>query len=228
MRIDIKGTIVPNDDAWIYDFLGMDVTCPQKVQSALDSADGEPVDVYIDSGGGDIFAGSTIYSALSEYKGTVNIHVVGLAASAASVIACSGQSDIAPTAMVMVHNVSMVSSGDYHDMDKSSEILQNANKAIAAAYVAKTGMSESEALQMMDSETWLTAKDAVAKGLIDKISENQNNIQLAASLAYLMPKDVYNKIKSMIDSGEKNQEESEKAKAKLNFLKLKGEYRNEI
>ena len=152
MRIDVKGTIVSNDDKWIYEWFEMDATCPNDVNKLIDQANGEPLEVYINSGGGDIFAGSEIYSALRSYKGEVNIHVVGIAASAASVIACAGKSDITPTAMFLVHNVSGSAQGDYHVMDKSSDVLQTANRSIAAAYIAKTGMSEQEALAMMDQK----------------------------------------------------------------------------
>lgn len=220
MRIDIKGTIIPNDYAWIYDYLEWDYTAPKTVQVIIDKANGEQLDVYIDSGGGDIFAGSAIYSALRSYKGAVKIHVTGLAASAASVIACAGESDIAPTAMVMVHNVSTETHGDYHDMDKSSETLKKANKAIAAAYVEKTGMSEEEALALMDAETWLPAKEAVEKGLIDKIADAQN-IRLTASTAGLIPQSVMDKLRNLLADNEKA--ELKLAKAKYEFLNLKGE-----
>lgn len=220
MRIDIKGTIIPNDYAWIYDFLEWDYTAPKSVQAIIDKANGEQLDVYIDSGGGDIFAGSAIYSALRSYKGVVKIHVIGLAASAASVIACAAESDIAPTAMVMVHNVSTETQGDYHDMDKSSETLKKANKAIAAAYVEKTGMSEEEALALMDAETWLPANEAVEKGLIDKIADTQN-IRLVASTVSLIPQSVVNKLKTLISDND--EAELKKAKANYEFLNLKGE-----
>lgn len=220
MRIDIKGAIIPNDYAWIYDFLEWDYAAPKSVQTVIDNANGEQLDVYIDSGGGDIFAGSAIYSALRSYKGTVKIHVVGLAASAASVIACAGESDIAPTAMVMVHNVSTETQGDYHDMDKSSETLKKANKAIAAAYVEKTGMSEDEALALMDAETWLPAAEAVEKGLIDKIADVQN-VRLVASTVKLIPQSVMDKLKNLLT--DRNEDELKLAKAKFEFLNLKGE-----
>lgn len=97
MKIDIKGAIVSNDDAWIYDWFGETYTSPKNVSAALEEANGEDVDIEINSGGGDVFAGSEIYAAIRAYPGTVNIHVVGLAASAASVIACAAKSDIAPT-----------------------------------------------------------------------------------------------------------------------------------
>jgi ATP-dependent Clp protease protease subunit len=224
LRIDVKGTIVSNDDKWIYELFEMDATCPKDVNEAIDQANGEPLEVYINSGGGDIFAGSEIYSALRSYKGEVNIHVVGFAASAASVIACAGKSDIAPTAMVMVHNVSSMARGDYHVMDKSSDILQTANKSIAAAYMAKTGMSEKDALAMMDQETWLTAQQAVDKGLIDKIAENQNLKLVAAYQTPLIPQSVIDKVRNIVKNplNEAGILTPEKAQAQLKLLKLGG------
>jgi len=227
LRIDIKGTIISNDDKWIYEWFEMDSTCPDDVNKLIDQANGEPLEVYINSGGGDIFAGSEIYSALRSYKGEVNIHVVGFAASAASVIACAGKSDISPTAMFMVHNVSGRAQGDYHVMDKSSDVLQTANRSIAAAYMAKTGMSEKEALAMMDQETWLTAQQAVAKGLIDKIAENQNLKLVAAYQTPLIPQSVIDKVRSIVKNPNPLENQAgfltpEKAQAKLNLLKLGG------
>lgn len=225
MRIDIKGAIIPNDDKWIYDWLEWEATCPKDVTSAIEKANGDKLDVYINSGGGSIFAGSEIYAALQEYGGQVQIHVVGLAASAASVIACAAQSDITPTAMLMVHNVSGGAEGDYHDMDKTSEILQKANETIAAAYVAKSGMTEADALAMMDKETWLSAKDAVEKGLIDKIAEPKNLQLVAAFNSPLLPQSAIEKIRNTVKRPLENEADifmCKTAQAKLKLIKLGG------
>ena len=172
MDIYVNGTIVDSDDAWIYDLFGIENMSPTKMKDALKEADGNDVDIFINSGGGSVFAGSEIYSMIQRYKGNVTIHVTGLAASAASVIACAGKCLMAPTAQMMVHNVSSYANGDYKNFDKMSEILKKANEAIAAAYVQKSGMSMQDALELMDVETWLTAKDALEYGLIDGIEEN--------------------------------------------------------
>lgn len=199
MKIDVKGVIIPNDDAWIYEWFEIDHTNPAKVESALAEAGGEDVDVEINSGGGDVFAGSEIYSAIRAYEGKVKIHVTGIAASAASVIAMAGDSDISPTAQMMLHNVSMMQSGDYHDHDKASEILQTANKAVAAAYVEKTGMEEKDALKLMDKESWLTAAQAVEYGLIDEIAQSKQtgSAQLVAAFgANILPAKLINEMRN--------------------------------
>jgi ATP-dependent protease ClpP protease subunit len=229
LKIDVKGIIIPNDDKWIYDWFEMDSVCPKDILPLIDKAKGEKLDVYINSGGGDVFAGSEIYSALREYTGEVNIHIVGYAGSAASIIACAGYSDITPTGMFMYHNVSGGARGDYHVMDKSSEILKTANKAISAAYQIKTGKSEKELLESMDKETWITAQEAVEQGFVDKIAENQNLKLVAFSGTSMIPQQVIDKIlnmvKSPLDKNPLNQAgflTPEKAQAKLKLLKLGG------
>ncbi|MEG1492480.1 MAG: Clp protease ClpP, partial [Oscillospiraceae bacterium] len=176
----------------------MESTCPKDVLSLIEKANGEKLEVYINSGGGSVFAGSEIYSALRDYEGQVEIHVVGIAASAASVIACASSSDISPTATLMVHNPALRADGDFHDMDKTSKILQEVGKTIAAAYVAKTGMSEAEALKLMDNETWLTAEKAVEIGLIDAISKPKNLQMVAAQDNVMLPLAVVEKIRNTV------------------------------
>ena len=152
MDIYVNGTIVDSEDAWVYDLFGIENASPEKIRDALKEADGSDVDIFINSGGGSVFAGSEIYSAIQRYKGNVTIHVTGLAASAASVVACAGKCLMSATAQMMVHNVSSYGSGDYKNFDKMSEILKKANEAIAAAYVQKSGMSMQDALELMDVE----------------------------------------------------------------------------
>ena len=222
MKIYVKGTIVPNDDQWIYDLFDIDATSPAKVLEGIAAATekGEPLEVYINSGGGDVFAASEIYSAIREYSGDVKIHVVGLAASAASVIACAGKSDISPTAQIMVHNVSSATSGDYHDMDKMSETLQKVNETIANAYITKSGMAKEKALEIMDKETWLTADEAVELGLIDEIAGNKNaKSQLVAAYCDIIPQNVIEKMKAKCAD--------KKIAAQARLDKLKEGYKND-
>ena len=222
MKVNVKGTIIPNDYQGIYDLFDIDATSPAKVSKGITAAaeKGEPLEVYINSGGGDIFAASEIYSAIREYSGDVKIHVVGLAASAASVIACAGKSDISPTAQIMVHNVSSATSGDYHDMDKMSEILQKANETIANAYITKSGMTKEKALEIMDKETWLTADEAVELGLIDEVAGSKNvKSQLVAAYCDIIPQNVIERMKA--------ERADKKITAQARLDKLKEGYKND-
>jgi ATP-dependent protease ClpP protease subunit len=161
-KIKVAGIIIPNNYKWLYDWFEYDSTCPKDIETALEAANGEDIEVVINSGGGDVFAGSEIYTALKSYKGNVTIRIVSLAASAASVIAMAGNKILmSPTAQMMIHNVSSSQAGDYRDMDHMSEVLKNANETIANAYRLKTGMEQKDLLKLMDKETWFTAQQAL-------------------------------------------------------------------
>lgn len=199
MAVEIKGYIVPDDDQWIYDWFGIGTTAPQNIRQAIAEANGAPLDVEISTCyGGDVFSGSTMYSVLRSYSGGVHIHITGLAASAASVIAMAGPSDMSPTAQLMVHRASSGAQGNYHAMDTSSAALQEADKAIAAAYVAKSGMAEKDALKLMDAETWITAAHAVELGLVDKIADAAMPQFVNAAYGLPLPRAVIEKTRAML------------------------------
>lgn len=199
MNVEVKGYIVSDDDQWIYDWFGIGTTAPQNIRKAIAEANGKPLDVEISTCyGGDVFSGSTIYSALRSYQGGVKIYVTGLAASAASVIAMAGPSEMSPTAQLMVHRVSTMAQGNHHAMDTVSVSLQEADKAIAAAYVAKSGMSEKDALKLMDAETWINAAHAVELGLVDKISAAAVPQLVNAAYGLPIPREVMEKTRAML------------------------------
>lgn len=224
MRIPIKGVIVPNDDKWIYEWLDIDAVCPREVLSALEAANGEPADIDIHSGGGDVYAGIEIYDALLNYSGTVHIHVIS-AASAAGVIACARDSDISPAGNFMLHNVSAGGvSGDHGDMEHMADVLRAHDRSIAGAYTAKTGMPPGEILKLMERETYLPASEAVALGFIDRIAEAP---RLVASRfgASVIPSETIAKLKNLVKHPAQNEADilMRKAKARLELIKLGGQ-----
>ncbi len=229
MKINIKGPIISNSDAWIYEWFGIEATSPSMVDKAIEKANGEDLEVEINSGGGSVFAGSEIYTALKSYKGNVTVKIVGLAASAASVIAMAGKKVLmSPTAQMMIHNVSSRAAGDYREMEHTADILKNANDTIANAYRLKTGKEQKELLSLMDNETWMTAQKAKELGFIDEVMFE--DIQLAASTSYsgLLPPEVINKMRNTIKNPiQKDESGFSLQKTKLNFLKLKGAINHE-
>lgn len=229
-KISINGPIVSNNDKEIYDYFGMEATSPKDVKSVIEASNGGDLEVEINSGGGSVFDGSEIYTALKEHQGNVTIKVVGLAASAASVIAMAGNKIVmSPTSQLMIHNVSARAGGDHRDMAHMSEILKNANVAIANAYRIKSGMDEETLLAMMEKETWLTAQQALDYHLIDEVMF-EDSIRLAADFETLdgtLPVAVINKVRNEIRLTAKTDGESDifiqqKAEANFRLLKLKG------
>lgn len=223
-KVNIKGVITSNDYQEVYDWMGYEATSPKVVEKALTDANGAAVDVEINSGGGDVFSGSEIYTKLKEYKGDVTVKIVGLAASAASVIAMSGNTiQMSPAAQMMIHNVSSRGSGDYRDMAHAAEVLENANQTIANAYQIKTGISQEELLSMMDKETWMTAQQAKEKGFIDEIMF-ENTMQFAASMNNgMLPNELLNKLKNMLSDNPAQNDEADilmRQKAEMNEKEL--------
>lgn len=212
--INIKGVIIAHEDKWIYDLFQIENVSEKDVEAQLLEANGGEVIVRINSPGGDVFIGSEIYDLLASYGGKLQIRIVGMAASAASVIACAGPSEIAPTAMMMIHNVQSRAEGDYRDMERSADTLREANRAIMAAYRSKTGLSEEELLGLMNETTYMSADTAVAKGFVDKLADYgktpESGVQLAAAMTGLLPAATIRKFRA----------ERAKAQAQLDLIKL--------
>ncbi|MGO5442884.1 phage major capsid protein [Faecalimonas sp. LCP19S3_D12] len=168
-RIDIRGVMIPNDYKFFYDYFKMDSTCPNDVKKVLNTMQlGDEIEVYINSGGGVIDVGSEIYTMLRSCE-NVKIYITGEACSAASIVAMAGYCEMSPTALMMVHCVSTGARGNHSAMEHTAEVLRTADRALCTAYTTKSGMSEDEALSMMEHETWLTAEQAKEKKLIDAI-----------------------------------------------------------
>ncbi|MEK4502796.1 head maturation protease, ClpP-related [Bacillus sp. FSL R12-0069] len=184
VKIDVKGPIISNDEAWIYDWFEMDAASPGKISKALDDANGDDLIVSINSPGGYVHEGSEIYTALKNYPGHVEVQIVGLAASAASVIAMAADKvRISPTAQIMIHNASMWNGGDHRDMEKAAEMLKTTDRAIVNAYVIKSGKTEEELLNMMAEETWMGPQQALENNFVDEIMFMENPVKMTASTA---------------------------------------------
>lgn len=181
-KIKVKGAVVSNDDAEIYDWLGYDCVSPSEVEDVLDNASGD-VEVDVASGGGSVFAASEIYTMLKNYSGKVVVNIQGLAASAASVIAMAGDEvNMSPTSQMMIHKASTISRGNADDLAHDSKMMDVADQSIVNAYEAKTGMNRDDILQLMANETWMTAQDAVDKGFADSVSTGSETPQLVNSI----------------------------------------------
>lgn len=227
-KINIRGVLIPNDYKFFYDFFGADSTCPEDVQKVMNAfRDGDEIEVYINSPGGVIDVGSEIYTLLRSNKDHVKIYITGEACSAASIVAMAGYCEMAPTALMMVHCVSTRASGNHNDMEHMAKVLHTADQALCTAYTVKSGMSQKEALDMMDNETWLTAEQAKERGLVDAImfEEAQENPVFAAGPLFALPStEQMEKVKCMLkDAGSDKEDSAFLIQAQLNLLKMRGE-----
>lgn len=149
------------------DFWGEGVTA-KRVAGILRNIGPKPVDVLINSPGGDVFEGLAIYNQLREHPAKVTVKVLGLAASAASIIAMAGDEiQIARAGFLMIHNVWVVASGDQVALREAADMLEPFDAALADIYAARSGDDPAEVRAMMNKETWLGGQAAIDAGLAD-------------------------------------------------------------
>lgn len=130
----------------------------------------KPVTVSINSPGGDMFEGIAIYNMLREHKGVVTVKVLGLAASAASVIAMAGDTvEIGKAAFLMIHNASIGIYGNRHELRDAADWMEPFDAAMAGVYAARTGMDADALQSMLDKETWIGGDSAVEQGFADAL-----------------------------------------------------------
>lgn len=151
------------------DWYGEGVTV-KRIAAALRNIDGRDVTVYINSPGGDLFEGLGIYSLLREYDGHVTVKILGLAASAASIIALAADDvQISRSGFFMIHNAWVCACGDKNAFREVADWLQPFDETLISIYKARTGISEKELAKLMDQETWIGGEKAVDQGFADDL-----------------------------------------------------------
>ena len=163
-----------------YSWWDDDVTPKQFKKDLDDLGDVDKLNVFINSDGGDVFAGQAIYSMLKRHKANITVYIDGLAASIASVIAMAGDTVIMPkNTMMMVHNPWTLAVGNAEDFRKLADDMDKIRESIIVTYKDKTDMENDKIIALMDAETWLTAEECVEKGFADEIEQEK---QVAASV----------------------------------------------
>jgi ATP-dependent Clp protease protease subunit len=146
-----------------YDFWSGGGVTSKQVKRELDAnKDAKTVKVLINSPGGDVWEGIAIHSLLNRHSGNVQIEVIGLAASAASVIAMAGASiAMHEGSMMMIHPAWTIAMGNKSDLNDTAEFLAKVDDSILAIYKRRTGRDEADVKAMVEAETWMTAQQAV-------------------------------------------------------------------
>ena len=153
-----------------YDYWTGDGVTARRVAASLRSMGPGPVTVNINSPGGDMFEGLAIYNLLREHQGEVTIKVLGLAASAASVIAMAGDKvQIARAGFLMIHNAWVIAAGNRNDMRETADWLEPFDASMADIYAARTGEDVAAMTKLMDAESWIGGTSAVEQGFADEL-----------------------------------------------------------
>lgn len=165
-------------EIYLYGIIGIDwfgdgVTAKQFADDLKKLGDVKNIDLRINSEGGDVFAGKTMYSLLRDHSAKVEVHVDGLAASAASFVAMAGDTiNIAEGGFIMIHNAWTWARGNASDLRRTADLLESVDGTIVDVYVARTKNTAADVKKWMAEETWMTGKESVEKGFADNVVEN--------------------------------------------------------
>lgn len=172
---------------YIYGTIGADWWSPEDENRAkefsktLDELSPKPVDIRIDSAGGDVYEGFAIASAIQRYEGETHAYVDGLAASAASYIALMADKvSMNDYAMLMIHNAWTIAIGNRDELRDMAERLEALDDTIAQIIANRSALDIDQVRAAMCAETWYSAADAAEAGMCDEVIETGQ--RMAASL----------------------------------------------
>lgn len=182
LRADAPGTA----HLYLYDSIGWPGIEAQPLVEQLRAIHTRPLVLHLNSPGGDVFDGLAIYNSLRQHGAPVDVRVEGYAASIASLIAMGGSTlRMAEASLLMIHNPHALVIGTSDDMRSMAQLLDQTAGLMADVY-AKRGPIEREQIgKWMTAETWWTAREALAAGLIDAVDDAPLPAEAtAASAAY--------------------------------------------
>jgi ATP-dependent Clp protease protease subunit len=154
--------------------------------------DAKYIDLYVNSSGGGVFAGQTIYNMIKRHPAKVTAHVDGIAASIASVVLMAGDEIVVPkNAMVMIHRATALAIGDAEEMLSMASALERVENTIVNVYNERTGLDEKKIRDLMAAETWMNANEALEYGFADKVdSEKTIEARVRGNTAIINGKEI--------------------------------------
>jgi ATP-dependent protease ClpP protease subunit len=142
----------------------------KKVAAQLRAIGDRAVEVQINSPGGDMFEGIAIYNVLREHPQPISVKVMGMAASAASIIAMAGDTvEVGAASFIMIHNCWVMAMGNRHDMRETADFLEPFDAAMVDVYAARSGQSPADIKKWMDAETFMSGSMAIERKFADAL-----------------------------------------------------------
>lgn len=210
-------------------FWGDEVTA-QTFKEDLDGlGEVSALNIYINSPGGSVFEGNSIYNIIKRHKAHVNVYVDGLAASIASVIAMSGDTIFMPAnAMMMIHNPIITVNGNAEELRKWANDMDRIRESLIEAYLEKAGgkLDRDRLIELMDAETWLSAQECLDLGLCDSVEAPRAAVAKVDTQLFAKYR---NTPESLLNQTKEDEKQAEKerlfreqliAEAQTNLLKL--------
>lgn len=201
----------------------------------LKNSTGDTINLRINSGGGEVFVATAFYSLLRSSGKKINVYIDGLAASAATLIACAGDKVIMPVnALYMIHNPLSWTYGNSEDMREMANLLDTVRDTLVATYKQKTGLDDEKIIELMDNETWLTASEALKLGFVDEIMDvavaaNTNKVvEMSTQRLKNIPKTFENAVKSANEQPKEVVKPMDLAKFKAEHPEIAKQFKAEI
>jgi ATP-dependent Clp endopeptidase proteolytic subunit ClpP len=159
-------------DVYIFEEIGMYGVTAQDFISEIKDLKDKPINLRINSLGGDVFNGMAIYNVIKKRESKTTVYIEGIAASIATIIALGADEVImSENSLFMIHNAWGGTMGNSKDMRKSADTLDKISNELTEIYVKKTGLAYNRVTEMMDEETWLSAEEAYELGFVDTVSD---------------------------------------------------------
>lgn len=189
----------------------------RRVAAQLRAIGDRPVEVQINSPGGDMFEGIAIYNVLREHPQEITVKVMGMAASAASIIAMAGDRiEIGAASFIMIHNCWVLAIGNRHDMAETAEWLEPFDAAMRDVYAQRTGQKAMDIAKWMDAETFMSGSLALERGFADALlPSDQMKVDDGAKASDRKSNDLRALELSLLASGHSRTE----ARAKINKIR---------
>lgn len=193
-HFEVKALASDRPSISIFDYIGDDgngggVTVA-RIAAALRSIGSKPIAVEMNSPGGDYFAGVAIYNLLRRHPAAITVQILGLAASAASVIAMAGDRiEIAENAEIMIHQARGLFAGTADQMRAAVVVLDQIDTAMVETYAARTSLAPAKLSGMMKAETFMTGAEAVKLGFADAVMARAAEPVVYADGRDAMPRD---------------------------------------
>ena len=200
-----------------------DTISAKEVTEYLADLDVENINVYINSNGGVVDTAIAINNALRRHKAKVTVNIDGIAASAATLITCAGDTVRMPkNALFMIHNPSTIAMGDSEEMRKQADVLEKYKNSITETYLQKVNINKEKLSELMDNESWLSAEEALKYGFIDEIIEN-TDIQVVENKV-ISNNMVFNMAEFKNFNVDKNIKNNGKGSEKMTIEEIKNQY----
>ena len=170
---NIKNKAGETADIYIFDEIGTYGVTAQEFINDIKELKGLPINLRINSLGGDVFDGMAMYNVIKRRKAKTTVYIEGIAASIATIIALGADEVVmAENSLFMIHNAWGGTMGEAKDMRKTADTLDKISSELTDIYRKKTGLSYDALQEMMDEETWLNANEAYELGFVDTISDS--------------------------------------------------------